>query len=199
MQISWLGYSAFRVSSGRVTILINPYDQAANFKIHKQGADIIVSSNTRPEIAKVVSGSPFIITEPGEYEVKSVYIHGRSWNGHTLYLITTEDITLACIGPVKMKELSGKQLELIEGVDMLIVPVGGGPTCSAKEAVQVINQIEPRIVIPSYYKLSGSKGLSPISAFLKEYSAPHEEVEKLKINKKDLIQEDTRVVILKRV
>lgn len=199
MQISWLGYSAFRITSGGITVIVNPYDPESGFKINRQSADIVVSSIDHPEVAKSVSSAGLVIVKPGEYEVRSVFVYGISYSAVTLYLLTIDAMSIACIGPVKVKELSDEQLEVVEGADILTVPVGGGPVCSAKEAVQIINQVEPRIVIPSHYKTKGTRGLDGIDKFLKEYSASHEEVDKLKLHKKDLPQEDTRVVVIKRL
>ena len=119
-------------------------------------------------------------------------------NGATVYVMTIEGISIAYVGALKVRELTGEQLSALEGADILIVPVGGGPVCSAKEAVQIINQVEPRIVIPSYYRIAQSKGLDAVQVFLKEYAAPSEETDKFKIRKKDLPQEDTKVIIIKQ-
>ena len=198
MQISWLGYSAFRLQSEGNILITDPIDADKNFKINKQSANIVVSSVRGNESADAVSGTPFLITSPGEYETKSIFVYGVLCNGKTIYMITIDSIQIAYIGPVKIKELTEAQMAVLEGADMLIVPVGGGNVCSAKEAVHIINEVEPSIVIPSYYKISGSKGLDSIDAFLKEYSAPRQETEKLKLHKRDLVDEDTKVVILKR-
>lgn len=201
MQISWLGYSAFRLQENGITILTNPYDQASNFRIHKQAADIVISSQGRKtkghEAAEAVSGKPMVIASPGEYEIKGVFIYGLPQGDQTIYLLTVDGISVAFLGTVKLKELSQAQLEVMEGADVLIIPVGGGVVTSAKDAAHIINQIEPRIVIPAHYKMTGSKGLDSVDAFLKEYSAPHETIEKLKLHKKDLAHEDTKVVVLK--
>jgi L-ascorbate metabolism protein UlaG (beta-lactamase superfamily) len=197
MQISWLGYSAFRLQSDGTVVIINPVDTASGFKINKQGADIVITSSEGEVAAEAISGSPFVIDGPGEYEVKSVFTYGVSSNGSTLYMIKMDDVSVAYIGAVKLKELTDKELTVLEGADILILPVGGGSVTGPKEAGAIINQIEPRIVIPSYYKISGSKGLESVEVFLKEYSAPHETMEKLKISKKELISEDTKIIVLK--
>lgn len=198
MQISWLGYNSFRITGSGVTLLTDPIDPASGFKIHKQSADIVVSSVPMDDVASAVGGSPFVITQPGEYEVKSLFVHGVSHNGNTMYVLTIEDIVILFLGSVKITELSDEQLSVVEGSDIVLMPVGGGVVCSARDAVRIINQVEPRIVIPSYYKISGSKDIEPLETFLKEYSAPKEEMEKYKVSKKDLQAEDTRLVILKQ-
>lgn len=198
MQISWLGYNAFRITSGGVTVLTNPVEPSVGFQISRQSADVVVMSSNGIDIANAVSGSPMIICEPGEYESKSIFVYGKQYGSQTMYQLTIEDMSIAFIGSVKIREATNSTLELIEGCDLLIVPVGGGAVCSAKDAVQLINQIEPRVVIPSYYKTKGSKGIDGVDVFLKEYSAPSEEIDKLKLVKSALPQEDTRVMVISR-
>lgn len=199
MQISWLGYSAFKITSNGGTIITDPIDSASNFKIHKQGADLVVASKAGADNESVMSGTPFIITDPGEYEVKSVFVHGVEDGGALVYMITIEDMQIAYLGAFPSRDLSEVHVALLEGADILIVPVGGGNVAKASDAAKIISQVEPRIVIPSYFSVSGSKGLDNISVFLKEYSAVHETVEKLKVGKKDLPQEEeTKIIVLQQ-
>lgn len=206
MQISWLGYSSFRLQDNGITVITDPFDPDSKFRINKQGADVVIAGEKTSETGQSVSGNPFIIEGPGEYEVKSVFIQGLPSGSSsdaaraatkTIYLITRDAISIAFIGAARVKELSDEQLEVLEGADLLIVPVGGGPVCTAKEAAHLINQIDPRVVIPCYYKVSGSKGLESLDAFLREYAAPHETTDKLKVHKKDLQHEDTKIIIFK--
>ena len=197
MNISTFGFNSYRIQSDGVTVITNPFDASHQFKIARQSADILLLSEKSDESIEAISGSPFVIAAPGEYEVKSVFVYGIPTNGQTMYLIEADDITIAFIGTVHIKELSDKHLELLEGADIFIVPVGGKNVPNAKEAAHMINQIEPRLVIPSYYHSSSAKDLDTVEAFFKEYAAPKEEMDKLKISKKDLQTEDTRIVVLK--
>lgn len=197
MNISWLGYNAFRLQHNGTTIITNPCETQMKFKINRQSADILLSSfSADSDTRESVSGNPFVIDSPGEYEIKSVFVYGVPAGEATMYLLTTDDLRLAFIGSTKLKELSDSQLEVLEGADVLIIPVGGGTVCSASEAAAIINQIEPRVVIPSYYR-QGKGTLDPVDKFFKEYSAPTEEVEKFKVSRRDLLKEETKIVILK--
>jgi L-ascorbate metabolism protein UlaG (beta-lactamase superfamily) len=86
----------------------------------------------------------------------------------------------------------------LAGVDILMIPVGGNDSLDAKKAVEVVSQIEPRIVIPMHYAATGIKvALDSVEKFIKELGIKPREEEKLKISKKDLPQEDMELVILK--
>jgi len=104
------------------------------------------------------------------------------------------------LGDIGQESLTDEQLEELEGVDILLIPVGGEETINGTGAVKIISQIQPRIVIPMHYKIPGlNTKLEPVDKFLKEFgvSAP-EKMEKLKISKKDLPQEETKVIILEK-
>jgi len=93
--------------------------------------------------------------------------------------------------------LDNGQLEKLAGTDILLIPVGGKYTLDAKKAVEVISQIEPRIVIPMHYKIKDLKiDIDPVDKFIKEIGVEPTYEEKLKISKKDLPQEDMELVIL---
>jgi len=63
--------------------------------------------------------------------------------------------------------------------------------------VEVISQIEPRIVIPMHYKTKDMKiDIDGVDKFIKELGIEATYEEKLKINKKDLPAEDMELVIL---
>jgi L-ascorbate metabolism protein UlaG (beta-lactamase superfamily) len=94
--------------------------------------------------------------------------------------------------------LDNKQLEMLVGTDILMIPIGGIFTLDAKKAVEVISQIEPRIVIPMHYKLPDSKiDVEGVEKFIKEIGVKPREEEKLKISKRDLPTEDMELVIMK--
>ncbi|MFH1187322.1 MAG: MBL fold metallo-hydrolase, partial [bacterium] len=124
---------------------------------------------------------------------------GKERGENIIYVIRLldEDITIVHLGDLG-HVLSDKELEHMEKIDVLLVPVGGKYTIGAKEAVEVISQIDPRIIIPMHYNVAGLKidGLEGVDVFTREIGSSPEKINKLKISKKDLPQEETKVVIL---
>jgi L-ascorbate metabolism protein UlaG (beta-lactamase superfamily) len=77
------------------------------------------------------------------------------------------------------------------------LPVGGNTVLSASAASKVVNEVEPKIVIPSHYKMKDLiLDLDSLEKFVKEMGGKKEEMEKLVIKKKDLQEEGTKLVIL---
>lgn len=211
MQITWLGHSCFKIQSKDISVITDPYQPTIGLKLPPRlSADIVTSSHDHDDHnnTAAISGNPFIINHPGEYEIKGVFIQGiPSWhdekNGSergaiTIFLMTMEDIKIAHLGD-QGTLLTDDQLEKLEGVDILFVPVGGIYTVDGKKAAEVVNQIEPRIVIPMHYAIPGLKiKLQSIDKFCDEMGVKNNGGEdKFKITKKELPVEETKVIILK--
>src|SRR6185436_17637539 len=103
-------------------------------------------------------------------------------------------LNLTHIKDWSMKE---EEIEELGEIDILIIPVGGNTVLSASSAAKVVNEVEPKIVIPSHYKMSGLIiDVDPLDKFIKEMGGKKEEMDKLTIKKKELQDEGTRVVVL---
>lgn len=213
MQIKWYGNSCFRIQaktdSGESMLVTDPYSDAiTGLKKPKLGTDVAtVSGNIKEMDLKSIKGTdqtpePFVVQNPGEYEFKNIFVYGIPGTDekkeNIIYVISAENITIAHLGDFNQKELTNEQLEIIENSDILMIPVGGKSTLTASEAVKIIGQVEPRIVIPMSYNIPGlkTKDLDPVDKFVKEMGNNAETVDKLKILKKDLPQEDTQIIIL---
>jgi L-ascorbate metabolism protein UlaG (beta-lactamase superfamily) len=157
-----------------------------------------------------LTGDPLVVRRPGEYESKGVDIkgvfsfhdnkEGVERGSNTIYVIEMEGIKICHLGDLGQEKLTSEQLDEIGEIDILMIPVGGTVTLSGEEAVEIINQIEPRLTIPMHYKIPGlSNGkLDGVDAFLKEMGiAKKEVVDKLTLKKKDLPQDKTDVVVMK--
>ncbi len=79
-----------------------------------------------------------------------------------------------------------------------MIPVGGTYTLDPHQAVEVISQIEPRVVIPMHYKLPGLKiVLAPVEEFLKEIGVEVKPTDKL-VTSLDKLPEERQVVVLQK-
>jgi len=213
MIITWLGQSAFKlqdkIGSDGVTVVTDPYGKETGLKMPSFEADIITVSHDHTDHNNIdaLRGAPFIIDCAGEYDTKGILIEGidsyhdeeegKLRGGNIIYRIEIDDISIVHLGDLG-HVLNNEQLEKLVGTDILLIPVGGKDTLDAKKAVEVISQIEPRLVIPMHYKVDGLayEDLDSIEKFIKEIGIEPSREEKLKISKKDLPQEDMELVIL---
>ena len=229
MHITWHGQSCFQITTnssknGETKLVIDPFDEKIGLKLPKLEADILLVTHEHFDHnnIKAVSGNPFLITGPGEYEIKGVYVQGisafhdksqgKDRGTITLYTIEAEDgLRLCHLADLGQPELTEEQLDLIGDIDVLMIPVGGvylpdlpsatrrqAGTISSQEASKIISQIEPKIVIPMHYSIPKlTVQLDGVEKFLKVMGAKETESQpKLSIKKKDLTEEETKVVVL---
>ena len=211
MIINWFGQSCFKIQGEKSVIITDPLSKDSDLKVSRLTADVVTvsDSNSKEIDAKAVKGistpEPFIVSQPGEYEVKSTFIYAINSNGddpnekkggNIIYRLEIDLVTIAHLGSLN-HPLTNGELERLEGIDILMVPVGGGDFLNAKQAAALISQLEPRMVIPMNYKIKGLKAnLDSLDKFCKEIGiCPTEEVSKFRVAKKDLPQEEMKVVV----
>lgn len=207
MQIQYFGLSSFKLSSKDVTSIIDPFSKESGLTPPRGAADLLILSEKDNELYSAstgISGEPFIIDGPGEFDVKDHTVTGipvKTDDGRvvTIYLIELEGIKILHMAHIKKLSLDKDEIEDLGSIDVLLVPVGGDSVLDYDEAAKAVNFIEPRIVVPMHYQTDGLKlKLASAEKFLKELGGKEEKLDKLSLKKKDLPAEDapTKVVIL---
>ncbi len=204
MFIELLGLAGVKIQSNDTTILLAPPGEQSELKTSRLKADIVVLGNPADKInvaSSLENGELFIIERPGEYEARGVFFYclPNPPQGEILSLLTSatiEGVVVTHLGSLG-RALTPAELELFDGTDVLILPAGGNGVLSPKEASELVNQLEPRIVIPMHTNRPGLKTKYKETAdFLKEMGSKAAAQEKIKITKKDLPQEDVQIINL---
>lgn len=203
MHLSWLGTTAVKIQTKPfdqdIIIVIDPYKPEEGSFPRNLSAHIALYTRGE-ENSITVSGDPFVLSTPGECETKGVLITAAQGNSENdvIFRVDAEDLSVAHLGMLK-SPLTDEQLKAVSGVDVLLVPVGGTTCYDAEEAVKAVNAIEPRIIIPICYKSDNDPKANNVEEFLKEMSASGLKAEKKVIlRKKDLPQDETKVVLLEK-
>lgn len=213
MDIKYLGHSSFQIKTKSATVITDPFDpKMVGLKFSKIEADIVTVSHQHPDHNKVdlISGSPLVIDWPGEFEKQNVRISGYQTfhdknkgadrGENVMFKIEAEGVSILHCGDLGHL-LDGSFVQELGEINVLMVPVGGFFTIDAQEAVKLVRQIEPAIVIPMHYNHGGLNKetfaqVSPIDAFLKEIGAESVEPQsKLTIKKED-VTEAMKVVVM---
>lgn len=213
MEIKYYGHSCFRIKGKNVTVVTDPYSSDLGWNLPKIMAEIVTIShhhfdhdNLTAITGTTVRLEPFVVDGPGEYEILGVFIYGfasfhdnksgalRGQN--TIYLINIDGLKVAHLGDLGEK-LNDRLREELNGVEVLLLPVGGNYTIDAIQAVEVINQIEPKIVIPMHYRLPGTKiqEIAEVEEFLKEAGVTVAPIDKLNITK-DKLPQNRQIILL---
>jgi L-ascorbate metabolism protein UlaG (beta-lactamase superfamily) len=204
MQIQYFGLSSFKITSKEAVTITDPFHKDSGLTPPRGAADILVLSQKNKSLYSAtsgISGEPFLVNNPGEYDLKGVTLTGiplKQENSRvTIFLIETEDMRILNLSHIKEFNLTEDELESLGEIDILILPVGGNTVLSASQAAKVVNEVEPKIVIPSHYKMPELiLDLDAKEKFLKEMGGKSETVDKLTVKKKDLQEEGTKVVVL---
>lgn len=218
MEIKYLGHASFLINTKAASVVIDPFDpKMVGFPFPKVSAEIVLVTHPHRDHDNVAAvggpasgraGSPFVISGPGEYEVRGIKIDGLSSyhddkNGaergrNTVYLIRAEGLSLLHCGDLG-HPLPEAQLEHLGEIHILLVPVGGFYTLGPENAAGLVAQVEPKIVIPMHYRTerhsAGFTKVAPLQNFLKEMGGPPRYEKTLKV-KRESLPEETQVVVL---
>jgi L-ascorbate metabolism protein UlaG (beta-lactamase superfamily) len=175
-----MGHACFMIRGGNITIITDPCSPDTGYSLGRPDADIVTVSHQHPCHAYVqgVGGEPYLVNGPGEYEIGGVLIigiatfhdddRGQKMGRNTVYVMDVDEMSVCHLGDLG-HTLTPAQLEEIDNVDVLLLPVGGVSTINATMAAQVVRQLEPRVVVPMHYQtLASGRELEPVEKFLKE-------------------------------
>lgn len=209
MQINWYGEGCFKIVENGVTITTDPVESFTGLSAPRFKTDVVIKTIMDPltpedpkPIAKDEDAESVLIAGPGEYEVKGIQITGwplmKSSGKDTLrsiFRIKTDDLTVGILG--HLAEFNEPEiLEELGDVDILIIPGGGEPFIKQEAAAKLVRQIEPRVVIPSFFKVTGLKRKSEDAAdFLKELGLKAEPTEKFSAKRKELGEKMQAVIL----
>jgi L-ascorbate metabolism protein UlaG (beta-lactamase superfamily) len=208
MEITWLGYSCFKLKGKNTTVITDPCPPSLGYTLGQQTARIVTVSHNHPDHNYIegVTGEPRVISRPGEYEVGGVliigvpafhddekgFVHGKN----NVYAIEVDDVNICHMGDLG-HALTVKQIEDLGTIDVMLVPVGGGTTISATQAAALVRNIEPKIVIPMHYNTPTlTKELDGIDKFIKEMGLTETVPQPKLIVNKSTLPLTTQVVVL---
>jgi L-ascorbate metabolism protein UlaG (beta-lactamase superfamily) len=210
MEVTWYGHSCFRITERNMaSVVTDPYDHAAvGYSALKLRSDIVTVSHDAPghNFVKAVKGAKWHITGAGEYEIGGVFLtavptgkgnNNKNGDKNMAFVFDYDGVNIVHLGGIKSVP-SRKEVEAFGNVGVLLIPVGGGSGLSAAKAAEVVNLIEPGVVVPMHYSTPDSSvDLNSLNAFLKQMGlgSQYEEQESLKVRKRD-IPTETRVTVL---
>ena len=217
VDIWWQGQACFKIKGKSASLVIDPFNsQFTGLKALKVDADIVCVTHDHGDHNDVASvkgtqegREAFVIKGPGEYEISGVNIvgipsfhddkQGAERGKNTIYLITIDEVNIVHLGDLGQKKLTQGQIEELSICDVLMIPVGVVYTIEAKDAPDIISQLEPKIIIPMHYKIDDLKfPLVPVGDFLKVMGKENVEIlPKVSISRERL-PEEPEVVLLQK-
>jgi len=205
MELTWYGLSCFRITERKhATIVMDPYGAGFGLPELKLRADVVTTSHNAKGHShlKAVTGARHTLRGPGEYEIGNVFITAIATaddvdsRQNAIYLFDYDGLTVAHLGDMQ-KVPKQTEIDALEEVNILLVPVGGGSSLNAAQASEVVSMLEPNIVVPMHYKHGDlALDLETLDRFLKEMGvADVAEDSSLKVGAGNL-PEETQIVLL---
>jgi L-ascorbate metabolism protein UlaG (beta-lactamase superfamily) len=187
-------------------LLTDPVGKEVGYSIPQETVDIVTVSHDHYDhnAVNLVPGRPVVVREPGEREVKGIPIKGVSVfhdevrgakrGRNIIFVWEMEGLRLCHLGDLG-HILEPLTVAEIGKVDLLFIPVGGVYTIDAKTATKVVEQLQPRLVVPMHYKTPAlTFELAPVDEFLRYYEKVRRE--KVLICDKESLPEDQEIVVL---
>ncbi len=211
VSIKWLGHSSFLLTSSKNTkILIDPYKDFAGYILPNVYPDIVVSSHSHSDhsFTENIDTDFVLINEFGSYIEKDIEFNGietfhDTVNGaekgtNIVFNITVDNINICHLGDIG-HTLSNEKLDQIGDVDILLIPVGGTYTIDNVVAKIIVNQINPKIVIPMHYKTKALEMLGDeflkVDKFIDTMNTDYETLDSITVSI-DTLDDFKKLVIL---
>lgn len=207
MDLQFYGANCVTVSIGGTRLVIDDNLVSLGGKSVTKTGDVALFTTAQTTLSK---DARLNIDTPGEYEIADISIYGIPVRAHMdedkqrtaiMYKLISKEIRLLIVGHIFPK-LNENDLETIGTVDVLVIPVGGnGFTLDPIGAMEVVKEIEPKLIIPTYYddpKLNFPVPAQTLDQALQGLALePKERVSKLRLKSGDF-SETMQLVILDR-
>ena len=164
MKLKWLGHSCFQLTlDDGLVIVTDPYDDSVGYPPLRVSADAVLISHDHFDhsYAAAVQGSPRIFNQPWSFELEGVKITGiPSWhddkNGakrgpNTIFIVEAEGLRLAHLGDLGHLPDTEEQAAALQGLDAMLIPIGGFYTIDTRQAVEIIRACRPRLAVAMHF------------------------------------------------
>jgi hypothetical protein len=171
-DFTWFGHSFFQITSSNGTKIITDPFYPMGFPMPEVWPHVVTVGREYRNHNNVglAKGNPIVLRglRPGLYEwndinltfrdvlIYNVPIHQR---GHVEYggsikgasfVFEMDGMCILHAGDVS-EPFNEDQLQFIGHIDVLLVPIGGTYTAGPEEALEIIRQLKPKIVVPMHF------------------------------------------------
>ena len=164
LYIKSYGHSNFLIEGDGKSIILNPYKSvgcASNLKKAKlSGADFILASSRLADEGYNPSNS-LMFVDPGSYKYNEILFQGvpiahDRFGGRRFGMATVWTWRQSNLKIVHMTGAAGKinfkDKILLSKPDILFISIGGGDkSYNSSEAIEIIKELQPKIIIPAHF------------------------------------------------
>jgi L-ascorbate metabolism protein UlaG (beta-lactamase superfamily) len=190
MRVDWHGQSAFTLAGEEATVFVDPWGDmsgAASRGIEwgypaieaPAGVDLLIVTHEHMDhnAVEVVDGEPTLVRSvAGTHasplgEVIAIAsehdgVAGTERGPNTIVVFELDGVRVAHFGDFGQPALRPEQRAHLDGIDLLFVPVGGGPTIDGATAAGIAIELGATWVVPMHYKTERINFLETEEAFV---------------------------------
>jgi L-ascorbate metabolism protein UlaG (beta-lactamase superfamily) len=208
-RVQWYGQSAFLLE-GDAVVFIDPFGamgealaaRGLEFRyppIEGVRADLLLVTHDHRDhnAVEAIEGEPTVLRASGRFEspigevVGIASEHddgaGTARGSNVIFCFSLAGHRICHMGDFGQPALRPEQRAAIGDVDVLLLPVGGGPTIGGEPAAALVRELSPRLVIPMHYRTPQVNFLEPPEAFLEALGAPVERLPTSALSLEDLL------------
>lgn len=209
MKIKWFGHACFGLTSqDGIRLVTDPFDGSIGYEVPRTEADIVTVSHDHYDhnYVEALVGEPIVVKTTEKRSIKGIQIYGvetfhdkergEKRGGNIVFVFEIDGIQVCHLGDLG-HVLTKEQVSKIGPVDILMIPVGGTFTINACEALEVVSQLKPKLIIPMHFKTPDvNLPIDGVEKFL-EKSMGGEKLEKnfIEITADELTDEPKTIVL----
>lgn len=212
MKLRWYGQSAFLLDGEQHRVFIDPFGDVGGAAPARDGwswpfppiegvdADLLLITHDHLDHngVEAIGGDPLVLDSAGTHEspvgevvgIASEHdtVAGTQRGPNTIFRFSLDGTSVAHFGDFGQPALRPEQREALGDVDVLILPVGGGPTIAPDAAAELVRELRPALVVAMHYRTPGGLDfLDPPDAFLEALGAPVERLETSEVEVEPLL------------
>ncbi len=185
VEVVWHGHACFELKGEKTTIVIDPFT-GIGLPEPRAEANLVLCTHSHRDHNHVTPVLKLGGTVLEGYVGPYIYFQGVPVQGiatfhddtegsqrgrNSVYTLQLDGVAFCHLGDLG-HDLTDKQIGWIGAVDVLFVPVGGGPTIGPEMASKIAARLNPKIIVPMHYGLSVGEGLlsrlNKVDVFLKD-------------------------------
>jgi L-ascorbate metabolism protein UlaG (beta-lactamase superfamily) len=188
MRVEWYGQSAFRLNTADTAVVIDPFGDMSALAgrvefdypaIERAEAQLVLVTHEHADHngVEVVRGDPAILRSTAGMlesplgEVTAIASEhdeqaGTARGPNTIFVFELGGLRVCHFGDFGQSALRDEQAAAIGSVDLLFIPVGGGPTIGAEQASAIVQRLAPALTVPMHYRTPRIGFLDPADQFL---------------------------------
>jgi L-ascorbate metabolism protein UlaG (beta-lactamase superfamily) len=191
MRLRWFGQSAFLLEGAEGRVMIDPFGDTAPLRargvpflypnIEGAEADLVLVTHEHADHndTSVVGGDPVVVRLAGAHDTPVGPVLGIASEHDTaagtergpnaIFAFSLDGLRIAHFGDFGQAALRPEQRAALDGIDLVFVPAGGGPTIGGEQAAALARELGATWVVPMHYGTPAAPFLGPLDALVEAH------------------------------